>query len=110
MVLTAFGRLLEHLLRQHGITKQDLARKTGITSTSVMSEVVRSKDAYQKAYSPREEWLPLWADELGLTGQEREWFIFLGLISRCGSTAEQTAIKLASEAAWPVDLDLLDDP
>jgi hypothetical protein len=88
--------LLEDLVAERGITKQELARAAGITSTAVMSPVVKAKGE-PRAYAPRPGWLELWADRMGLVGEDRAWFILLGLLAGSPSEAVEQVISMRAE-------------
>ncbi len=96
MILSAFGQLFESIRIKRGIKKTDFARAAGITDRSVLTHSLKAKSE-PGAYAPRPEWLPIWADLMELEGADRDWFILLGYLARCGPEAEQLAVSMFAQ-------------
>ncbi len=96
MELSEFGKLLDELRRRRGLSKADLARIADISSRETVGRAMAARHVSQ-SIAPRREWLEKWAETFELLGNDREWFICLGLAKKSDQLVTDYLIKQKKE-------------
>ncbi len=96
-MLSPFGDLFEHYRQRSGLSKRKLAAAAGITSSSVMTDVLRERGQGIRAYGPPLHALAIWAKTLELDPMETEWFCLLGRLEHGDQIARDQVIQLYEE-------------
>ncbi len=95
-MLSAFGQLLTRLARERRVSKSQLARAAGCPP-SVLTDGLKERGEDRKAYHPPLAFLDVWADALGLTGDERDEFILAGHLDRSTDLVRQRFAALRKQ-------------